>query len=460
MGINSVHGGLSSAPAVWSVSALNRAVKLMLETELPVLWVAGEISNLTIAASGHLYFSLKDAGAQVRSVMFRNRAVLLPFKPVEGLRVEARVVATLYEARGEFQLSVEAMRPAGLGALFEAFERLKARLAAEGLFDSSLKRALPAMPRAIGIVTSPQAAALRDVLATLRRRAPHIPVILYPSPVQGEGSAQKLADAIALASRRAEVEVLIVCRGGGSIEDLWSFNEEVVARAIAACSMPVVSGVGHETDITIADFVADQRAPTPTAAAELVAPERALLLSVLQATQLRLYRSALRMLQGKAQKLDYLGLRLKHPGERLKRQAERLQGVAARLRRAMQSMQQPRHWRVAQLAARQQRCLPDLRARRSIQALLQRRLQAGLRRQQEIRQARLAALASRLEALSPHAVLARGYSIVSTRQGQVVTSNTQLHTGDALHLRFAVGEADARVVSLPMQQADLFGVDE
>jgi len=174
---------LSSAPAVWSVSALNRAVKLMLETGLPSLWVAGEISNLTIAASGHLYFSLKDAGAQVRSVMFRNRAVLLPFRPVEGLRVEARVVATLYEARGEFQLSVEAMRPAGLGALFEAFERLKARLAAEGLFDSSLKRPLPTMPHTIGIVTSPQAAALRDVLATLRRRAPHIPVILYPSPV-------------------------------------------------------------------------------------------------------------------------------------------------------------------------------------------------------------------------------------------------------------------------------------
>ena len=255
-----------------SVSTLNRMARSLLENGLPPQWIGGEISNLTLAASGHAYFSLKDASAQVRCVMFRQRMSRLAFTPREGMQVELRGTVTLYEARGDYQIAVDTMREAGLGRLFEAYDRLRRRLAEEGLFDEAHKRALPPHPRAIGIVTSPAAAALRDVVTTLRRRMPSIPLVLYPTPVQGSDAGRQIAQAIATASRRDEVDVLIVCRGGGSIEDLWAFNEEAVARAIVACRIPVVSGVGHETDTTIADFAADCRAPTPTAAAELVSP--------------------------------------------------------------------------------------------------------------------------------------------------------------------------------------------
>ncbi|HTN66510.1 MAG TPA: exodeoxyribonuclease VII large subunit, partial [Burkholderiaceae bacterium] len=264
-----------TTPAVLSVSALNQAVARMLERNFPLTWVAGEISNFTRASSGHWYFTLKDNAAQVRAVMFKGRAQYAGFTPREGDRVEVRALITLYAARGEFQLSVEAIRRAGVGDLYEAFIRLKEKLAAEGLFDAERKRALPRLPRVIGIVTSPQAAALRDILTTLQRRAPHVAVILYPTPVQGVGAAEKIRAAIELAAHRAECDVLLVCRGGGGIEDLWSFNDESVARALVACPMPVVCGIGHETDFTIADFAADLRAPTPTAAAEMAAVPRA-----------------------------------------------------------------------------------------------------------------------------------------------------------------------------------------
>ena len=264
---------INSMPPVLTVSALNQAVARTLERSFPLAWVSGEISNFTRAASGHWYFTLKDDAAQVKSVMFRGRAQYAGFMPREGDKVEVRALVTLYAARGDYQLNVESIRRAGVGNLYEAFLQLKEKLAAEGMFDADRKRPLPQFARTIGIVTSPQAAALRDILTTLRRRAPHVCVILYPTPVQGEGAAQKIAQAISTASMRAECDVLLVCRGGGSIEDLWSFNHEHVARAIAACSMPVVAGVGHETDFTIADFAADVRAPTPTAAAELVSPD-------------------------------------------------------------------------------------------------------------------------------------------------------------------------------------------
>src|SRR5512146_927891 len=265
-----------------TVSALVRSVRDLLEQRYPLLWVAGEISNCVRAKSGHLYFSLKDETAQVRCVMFRNRGLYLDWEPREGLRVEVRALVTLYEPRGDFQLNVESMRRAGQGALFEAFLKLRDNLDKEGLFDAAHKRPLPPYPRRIGIVTSPQAAALRDVLTTLARRNPSIPVIIYPSPVQGEGAAQQLAAAVATAARRAECDLLILCRGGGSIEDLWAFNDENLARAIHACPIPVVTGIGHETDFTIAEFVADRRAATPTAAAELAAPARDELLADLR----------------------------------------------------------------------------------------------------------------------------------------------------------------------------------
>ena len=257
---------------VITVSELNRMARNVLEQSFPLFWVSGEVSNFTRAASGHWYFSLKDAGAQVRCVMFKGRNSYVDFVPREGDKIEARCTVTLYEARGDFQLTVEFVQRAGLGALFEAFEKLKNKLALEGLFDESGKQTIPKHPKRIGIVTSADAAALRDVLTTLRRRMPNIPVLIYPTPVQGKGAAQWIANAINTAHERAECDVLIICRGGGSIEDLWQFNEEIVARAIANCSIPTISGVGHETDFTICDFVADMRAATPTAAAELVTP--------------------------------------------------------------------------------------------------------------------------------------------------------------------------------------------
>ncbi|MBN3729183.1 exodeoxyribonuclease VII large subunit, partial [Burkholderia sp. Ac-20379] len=274
-------GGAVSGDGVIPVSALNRAIGSMLERSFPLSWVSGEVSNFTRAASGHWYFSIKDKDAQMRCVMFRGRAQHAPFTPREGDRIEVRALVTMYEPRGEVQLSVEAVRRTGQGRLFEAFLKLKAQLESEGLFAPERKRPLPAHPRAIGIVTSLQAAALRDVLSTLARRAPHIPVVVYPAPVQGAGAAEKLTEMVETANARRErdgTDVLIVCRGGGSIEDLWSFNDEALARAIAASELPVISGVGHETDFTIADFAADVRAPTPTGAAELVSPQRALLL--------------------------------------------------------------------------------------------------------------------------------------------------------------------------------------
>src|SRR3990167_2407602 len=257
---------------VWRVAELNFAIKQLLENNVPLLWIRGEISNLVKAASGHFYFSLKDDQAQVRCVMFRHRNQLLSDSVANGQQVEVLAIVTLYEQRGDFQLTVEQIRPAGLGVLYERFAQLKSKLESEGLFDAASKRPLPSYPRRIGIVTSLQAAALRDVLPPLRLRLPGAPVVLYPTPVQGAGSAEQIAAAIRTASQRAECDVLIVCRGGGSIEDLWAFNEEGVARAIAASAIPVISGIGHETDFTISDFVADQRAATPTAAAQLIVP--------------------------------------------------------------------------------------------------------------------------------------------------------------------------------------------
>ncbi|WP_374356414.1 exodeoxyribonuclease VII large subunit [Chitinimonas sp.] len=448
---------LSSPNAVWTVSELNRAVRGLLERELPLLWVSGEISNLTIAASGHCYLSLKDGGAQVRAVMFRNRALLLPFKLREGMKVEARVSASLYEARGDYQLNVETMRPAGLGALFEAFEKLKAQLAAEGLFDAQRKRPLPAAPRAIGIVTSTLAAALRDVLTTLRRRAPHIPVLLYPTPVQGEGAAERIAAMLDCANARREVDVLILCRGGGSIEDLWSFNEEVVARAIAVSTIPVVSGVGHETDFTIADFVADLRAPTPTAAAELVAPERAALLASLAALDARRARQWQQQWRSANQRLDYLSRRLIHPGQRLMRQRQLLTLAQGRLQAQMQRLIEQMQWRLQRAARELAHGKPALPAYRLQLARSQQLLRLALSRKLERAGARLDSAAAKLGVLDPQSVLARGYSIVHTRDGRLINDAAQLQLGEVLALQFASGSATAVVTEKPVVQGSLFG---
>lgn len=300
------------ARRVLSVSQLNREARALLEGGFPLIWVEGEISNLSRPVSGHVYFSLKDAAAQVRCTLFRNRATLLRFKPQDGLHVLMRARVSLYEARGDFQLIVEHMEEAGHGALQRAFEELKQKLAKQGLFDAAHKNLLPAVPRRIGVVTSPSGAAIRDILSVIRRRHAAVRVIIYPVPVQGEGSAEKIAAMIRLAAARAECDVLIVARGGGSLEDLWAFNEEIVARAIYACDIPVVSGVGHEIDFTIADFVADVRAPTPTGAAELVTPDSEAWLRNLRDTHRRLTQALARTLSGLHELVTWCGERLEH----------------------------------------------------------------------------------------------------------------------------------------------------
>ncbi len=436
----------SPLPAeILSVSALTRSVRDLLEHRYPLLWVAGEISNCVRAKSGHLYFSLKDESAQVRCVMFRNRGQYLDWEPREGLRVEVRALVTLYEARGDFQLNVETMRRAGQGALFEAFLRLRDKLDKEGLFDAARKRPLPAHPRRIGIVTSLQAAALRDVLTTLARRNPSIPVIIYPAPVQGEGSAQQLAAAVATAASRDECDVLILCRGGGSIEDLWSFNDEGLARAIHASPIPVVTGIGHETDFTIAEFVADRRAATPTAAAELVAPARADLLAGLRQLGRSLQRQMQFALEAKAQRVDSLSGRLQSPADRLAASSARLAAARARLVAAFAQCTRSAEWRLSHGVQRLAAALPNL-------GLVEHRiaeLKISLRRASARRLVALGEDLARfslgLAHLDPTAVLERGYAIARRPDGSVVRASAGLHSGDPLELSFAHGTATVRV---------------
>lgn len=383
-----------------TVSELNRLARSILEQSFPLFWVSGEISNLTRAASGHWYFSLKDSTAQVRCVMFKGRNSYIDFIPREGDKIEARCTVTLYEARGDFQLTVEFIQRAGLGALFEAFEKLKNKLGLEGLFDVANKKPIPAHPKQIGIVTSADAAALRDVLTTLKRRMPNIPVVIYPTPVQGKGAAELIANAIHTANQRAECDVLIICRGGGSIEDLWQFNEEIVARAIAQSNIPTISGVGHETDFTIADFVADMRAATPTAAAELAAPARDSLLQGLKQLHQQLNRSLQFNLQQRAQALDYLTRRLISPLDKIAQQQLQLTQIQNRLKTLAQQ----------QLMYKQQHLLR---------------------------------LSQNLQHLNPQAVLTRGYAFVQDTQGNIINSSAQLKSGDTVKLTLGSGAADA-----------------
>ncbi len=389
---------------VLSVSALNRMAREVLEQSFPLFWVGGEISNMTRAASGHWYFSLKDGGAQVRCVMFRGRNSYLDWTPKEGDKVEARATVTLYEARGDFQLTVEFLQRAGLGALYEAYERLKQQLEAEGLFDPARKQPIPTFPTQIGVVTSADAAALRDVLTTLKRRMPGIPVVIYPTPVQGKGVARLIAHAINTANQRAECDVLIVCRGGGSIEDLWQFNEEIVARAIANCSIPIISGVGHETDFTIADFAADQRAPTPTAAAEMAAPDRLALLGLLRQQQYAIRRQMEHQLHRYAQQLDFIARRLLSPSQQVAIKTAHLKQLQSRLQQCM----------------RQQ-----------------------LLRQQDA----LIRLQNSLQHLNPNAVLSRGYALVHNEAGAIIHNSHQTRAGEVVRIQFAQGAAKALVES-------------
>ncbi len=392
----------SQNPKILSVTELNQLARQLLENSFQQCWVSGEISNLTRASSGHWYFSLKDAQAQVRCVMFRGRNQSVDWIVQEGDRVEARVNVTLYEARGDFQLNIEQMQRAGAGTLFEAFEKLKLKLQQQGLFDPARKRSIPTFPKQIGIVTSADAAALHDVLTTLKRRMPNIPVVIYPTPVQGKGAAEQIAAAIKLADQRQECDVLIICRGGGSMEDLWQFNEEVVAHALADCRIPTISGVGHEVDFTICDFVADVRAATPTAAAELASPAREALTQQLIQNRLRLQRLIDQLLMQKNQMLDFLSRRLISPQQQLALQQQQL-------------------------------------------AQLKQRLQTSMQQQLQRQQQQLSRLQSGLQHLNPEGVLLRGYALVQNSAGEIVRDSQQLVTGETLQLRLAKGSAEVEV---------------
>ena len=437
--------GLDSATRVIGVAELNRLVKELVETNLPLMWVAGEISNFVRAASGHCYFSLKDAQAQVRCVMFRHKMQMQDWQPTNGLQVEVRACPSFYEARGEFQLNVETMRRSGLGALYAAFEKLKAKLDAEGLFDEAARRPLPRFPRAIGVVTSLKAAALRDVLTTLKRRMPAIPVVIYPTAVQGEGAAREIAAAITTADARAECDVIIVCRGGGGIEDLWSFNDETVARAIHACSIPVISGVGHETDFTIADFVADVRAPTPTAAAQLASPDRDDLLQETGHYAQRLRRVVERALERRMQQLDGLARSLVHPGERIAAQLSHVNHLASRLHSGWGRGADERKWRLRGLYGELRSTRPDTQALAAAPRELSQRLRNVAANALLARRADVKHLAAQLANLNPNAVLERGYSITQSADGRIVRDASQLGVSDDVRLTFARGWARAQV---------------
>lgn len=426
---------------VYSVSRLNREACELLEGTFPLIWVEGEISNLARPSSGHLYFALKDAAAQVRCALFRNR-IRLPFTPENGMQVLARVSVSLYEQRGEYQLIVEHLEPAGDGALLRAFEQLKQRLAAAGLFDPAHKQALPALPQRIGIITSPTGAAVRDILTTLRRRFPALPVLIYPVPVQGAGAAEKIAAAIRLADQRRDCDVLIVARGGGSLEDLWAFNEEVVAHAIHACGIPVVTGIGHEIDFTIADLVADQRAPTPTAAAELVSPEAGVWRQTLARLQTRLTFLLRTQLSQSHQSLRFLQQRLQHPGQRLRERAQQLDGLEQRLHRARSALLQQHRRRISELQLRLQQQTPRYRVQRlrGLHDTLTLRLGSAMRHQLGQQRARLTTLTRAMEGISPLATLARGYAIVQRLpQHALVRSAHEVSPGERIEARLGTG---------------------
>ncbi len=396
---------------VYTVARLNSEARQLLESGLPALWVEGEISNFSSPASGHWYFTLKDRDAQIRCAMFRNRNTGVGFRPRDGQQMLVRGRVSLYEPRGDYQLIAEAMEDAGEGALRREFERLKTKLAEEGLFSVDLKRPLPAMPRRIAVVTSPTGAAVRDVLHILARRFPPASVLVFPTPVQGAAATPSIVAAIDAASARGDCDVLLLTRGGGSIEDLWCFNDERVARAIRRCSIPVVAGIGHEIDFTIADFAADVRAPTPSGAAELVVPDRRTLLAALVNTEARLQRAALRLLAQAGERSKALLARLQraHPGNRLRQQTQRLDELDLRLRRAWESS-----------------------LTRATQRLL---------------------LAQRgLDAISPLATLDRGYAIVTGPDGHALQDAAQVKAGDVIEARLKRGTLHAQVTGIRQDQ--------
>ena len=390
---------------VFSVKEINRLVRELLEQSFPSFWISGEISNFISASSGHWYFSLKDDEAQVRCTMFKNKNMAADWTPKNGEKIEAKCFIGLYEARGEYQLNIDLIRHAGAGLLSEAFNQLKERLLKEGLFETSRKKLIPQFPKSIGVISSPTGAAIEDIVTTLQRRSPHIPVFIYPSLVQGKEAPVAIVKAIETANIRMECDVLILARGGGSIEDLWAFNEEIVARAIVASKIPTITGVGHETDTTIADFVSDLRAPTPTGAAELVTSHTVELVKTIQVYKNQLNKVMAGVIRELMQKIDYLEKRLISPRQQIQRQKEQIHQYIQRINQSMKN------------------------------AMILYRL-------------KIDKLKLNLDHLSPHAVLSRGYSIITNVDGQIVNNVNQLKLDDKIRIQLNHGQADANISDL------------
>ncbi len=443
----------ASIPAtVFTVSRLNQSVRQLLEGEMGMVWISGEISNFTRPASGHWYFTLKDDTAQVRCAMFRNSNRRVMFRPEHGQQVLVRASVTLYEPRGDYQIIVESMQPAGEGLLQQQFEQLKNRLQAEGLFEPAHKNPLPSPARQVGVITSKSGAALHDILHVLQRRDPSLPVVIYPTAVQGVDAPAQIVHAIELANLRNECDVLIVGRGGGSLEDLWSFNDERVARAIFASRIPVVSAVGHETDVTIADFVADLRAPTPSAAAEIVSRNQLELLRQLQGQQQRLEMAMDYYLSGLGQRFIRLHHRLQqqHPQLRLARQQNALFRLRQRLSVALEGELRQQHERLQKQTRRLNQQQPLARIHRASARLQQLEYRLSQRVSQRLASTRerFGNAITHLEAVSPLATLARGYSVTSAASGRVLKQTKQVKAGDSLTTRLADGWVESEVTAV------------
>ncbi len=428
----------------FSVSRLNREARALLEGHFPLVWVEAEISNLARPASGHWYFTLKDSAAQIRCAMFRGKNSRLRFQPENGDQVVVRAQLSLYEARGDYQMIIEHMEAAGDGALRRAFEQLKQRLEREGLFDEAGKQPLPTLPAKIGIITSPTGAAIRDMLQILKRRFPSIPVVIYPVAVQGEAAAAEIVNAIKTAAKRKECDVLIIARGGGSLEDLIAFNDEKVARAIHHCRIPTLSAVGHEIDFTIADFVADLRAPTPSGAAELASPDRTEWLQRLTQWQARLLSTVQQQLSQRRQRLEWLEKRLQqqHPGQQLRQQTQRLDELEQRLQRSLKQKLQQKRSKLAHIATTLQQYNPRQRIRllMATQQQLTSRLQRGVQQQLQQRQQKLQGVSRALDAVSPLATLGRGFSITRRLQnGHLLRNVKEVSIGETIETELAQG---------------------
>ena len=440
------------ADNIYSVSQLNQSVRLMLENQLGAVWLTGEISNFSQPVSGHWYLSLKDENAQVRCAMFRMKNLRVSFRPTNGMQVLVRANVSLYEPRGDYQLIIESMHLAGEGLLMQQFEALKMKLAAEGLFAQHLKKNLPHFSKAVGIITSKTGAALQDILHILQRRDPSLKIIIYPTAVQGKDAATDIAQMIELANQRQEVDVLIVGRGGGSLEDLWCFNEEMVARAIFHSHLPVISAVGHETDVTIADFVADVRAPTPSAAAELVSRNQTELLQQLQYRRQRLEIALDRLFAEKQQKLKHLSLRLhnQHPQAQLRIQQQLITQLSHQLQQTLRHHWQKTAENLTALSMRLYKNPLPLRLQQYEQQLAQLkvRLNSHMNLTLSLQQKQLAHLCGKLDSLSPLKVLARGYSITQNQQNLTIRSIKDVNVGEHIKTRLTDGNIISQVIRL------------